>query len=1294
VHSGLLDGAPADQQGLFYRNGQLQTQTTSGNGNITGRGGNDNFNNYAPDRLALGGWNVSSEFSKCEVAEVILYDRLLSDAERLAVEAYLNDKYFGETATVTIRVSGIDDPLVANDDDYTTDEDSPFIPDSIDNLLQLDTLTTGDYSITADGETFDAHVDHDGTNGWLLIGRGREGWLFDNDNATGQQSPADVKGNLRTPAGFAPAHFRDNIVRDLLDSLGADMKDVEIRLLRAGDNAGTGDYQEVIWNNFNGKGDRFSWNLDDNQYGVTSTYVNAPAGLAGAQTGTFTGRNTRDSEIGGNDGDRIFTWAWGGHVSQQGFSFGGNVTTGANNGTSYFWENGNEQHAIPYTEVYIRVTLPPAALTATNDTDVDGNFFVSSVETTGTMGTVTIPTGNPAGNGGFTYDPNGMFDYLNVGETATDTFEYTITNVPPARFVMVQNNGGASRRMDIGEIEVFAPGVTPSVDNAGGNGSLNPGTDLATLANGATVHSQTTNQPHGADTTTIINGTENTAGGTWSSDGVGNFVIIDLGSHQLVETVRVHQRNDGCCQDRLQDFTVSLLADDDTGNPGGVFASQAFPGQPVTNGFGGLTFPPVSLGTDTATVTMTVSGVNDAPTLTSPIPNQEIFTSSPTLDLPLFPFFEDVDNDDDEQNYTVTINTNGTLIQTDPISSSDGILTLDTPCTLIGTADITVQVEDTGGLTISDTFMVTVTDDVGPVISGTKDIFLNAPAGGTASANFGAVTAWDKVDPMPTLVCVPNDSFAFPIGSTLVTCTAADASGNDTVETFSVHVIEIQPTAGTRVLELATLRDDLAPVSSGGSMGVPAGSTLLVHYGGAINNAGDILYSASLSDAGVNNHAVFLRSGGIDVPLAVRNISAPGGANYGAFSDITLNNGGSAGFHSETSLGDGHFLDNGALVHNAANATLIAPGTVAGEFRLLRKPALTSGGDLLTVSNLKSGVGGITSANDTGLWRTATSGNSTLLAREGDASPIPVTNHSQIFSRVVSSADNNQISFTSYLVETAGFDSSDNTAIFAGPVGDPFDVAAREGDAAPGEAGVTFGSFLGESVNSAGEVVFRSNVKGTGISTSNNEGIWWSDGTTVRAIAREGSVAPCLPNQITAFARFKTISACDDGSVFFFAYLKNATAAPAVNSTNDGSIWRWSAGSGDLHLVARESQVALSTDGSIHGILLGYDCNQVGGIAYLATMVSGIGDNTSRVRDGVWLARDASDVAPVLVIRRGDKCDIDGLEHVVNNIRLDTQSNPGGGTGGYGKVINDSGEILLNLSLNRNKSGLFKMEMP
>ncbi|MFT5110215.1 MAG: ribosomal protein S27E [Pseudoalteromonas tetraodonis] len=64
-----------------------------------------------------------------------------------------------------------------------------------------------------------------------------------------------------------------------------------------------GDYQEIIWSNFTGKGGVFSWDLDDAPYGVTSTYVNAPAGLHSAHTGTFGGKNTRDSEVAGNDGE-------------------------------------------------------------------------------------------------------------------------------------------------------------------------------------------------------------------------------------------------------------------------------------------------------------------------------------------------------------------------------------------------------------------------------------------------------------------------------------------------------------------------------------------------------------------------------------------------------------------------------------------------------------------------------------------------------------------------------------------------------------------------------------------------------------------------------------------------------------------------------------------------------------------------------------------------------------------------------------------------------------------------------
>ncbi|MCT4609718.1 MAG: choice-of-anchor L domain-containing protein, partial [Pelagimonas sp.] len=57
-----------------------------------------------------------------------------------------------------------------------------------------------------------------------------------------------------------------------------------------------------------------------------------------------------------------------------------------------------------------------------NDTDPEGQEFgVSSIDTTATQGLVTNNN-----NGTFTYDPNGAFDFLLPGETAADSFAYTI----------------------------------------------------------------------------------------------------------------------------------------------------------------------------------------------------------------------------------------------------------------------------------------------------------------------------------------------------------------------------------------------------------------------------------------------------------------------------------------------------------------------------------------------------------------------------------------------------------------------------------------------------------------------------------------------------------------------------------------------------------------------------------------------------------------------------------------------------------------------------------------------------
>ncbi len=59
-----------------------------------------------------------------------------------------------------------------------------------------------------------------------------------------------------------------------------------------------------------------------------------------------------------------------------------------------------------------------------NDNDPNGDSIaVSSVNTNTTQGVVTNNN-----NGTFNYDPNGAFDFLNTGETDTDSFSYTISD--------------------------------------------------------------------------------------------------------------------------------------------------------------------------------------------------------------------------------------------------------------------------------------------------------------------------------------------------------------------------------------------------------------------------------------------------------------------------------------------------------------------------------------------------------------------------------------------------------------------------------------------------------------------------------------------------------------------------------------------------------------------------------------------------------------------------------------------------------------------------------------------------
>jgi VCBS repeat-containing protein len=66
----------------------------------------------------------------------------------------------------------------------------------------------------------------------------------------------------------------------------------------------------------------------------------------------------------------------------------------------------------------------PGVLNNDSDPDVGDTLTVTSVDTSGTGGTVTAWDAD----GSFTYDPNGQFEYLQAGNSTTDSFTYSVSD--------------------------------------------------------------------------------------------------------------------------------------------------------------------------------------------------------------------------------------------------------------------------------------------------------------------------------------------------------------------------------------------------------------------------------------------------------------------------------------------------------------------------------------------------------------------------------------------------------------------------------------------------------------------------------------------------------------------------------------------------------------------------------------------------------------------------------------------------------------------------------------------------
>ena len=483
-----------------------------------------------------------------------------------------------------------------------------------------------------------------------------------------------------------------------------------------------------------------------------------------------------------------------------------------------------------------------------------------------------------------------------------------------------------------------------------------------------------------------------------------------------------------------------------------------------------------------------------------------------------------------------------------------------------------------------------------------------------------------------------------------------------------------------------------------------------------IDAAGQIAFRGALTGPGVNasnNSGIWSEAAGTPGSqglIARTGDVAPGtgpgtGVVYSSFNLPVISAAGQTAYLGVLT-GTGVTFSNDRGIWSEAAGTLGSPGLVAREgnhapgtapgvvYNGLGEPVIDAAGQTAFRDFLTGG--GVTGSNDTGIWSEAagTPGSPGLVAREADAAPGTGTGvvYSGFNNPVINAAG--QTAFRAFLAGN-GVDASNNSGIWSEAAGTPGSpgLVVRQTDAAPGTGtNVVYIAFNDPVLNAAGQTAFFAFITGSGVTDSNNSGIWFEPAGTLgspRLVAREGDAAPGTDTGVvySDFVFDPVINAA--GQTAF----RGGLTGTGVNGSNDSGIWSEAAGTlGSPGLVAREGDAAPGT-GAVYSQFDDPVINAAGQTAFLAFLLTGNGVTFSN-NAGLW-ATDPDGLL-TLIARTGDLFDVNDDPftddfRTISSVSFFANSS---GEDGRATSFNDAGQLAFFLSFTDGSQGLFVASVP